>query len=144
MRYILLSLIFCLSGCATAQMPGYIGRIDHPYQQKVYGSFEKVVSSIDFVLKKHGWSIINEVDPFVYERDDRYEGNGYQNLLIMTNVRKEALHLTGMHLNILVHSLEGVCDIEVRYESKTSVITSGHNDPIVQAILNDLQDEVSR
>ena len=41
-----------------------------------------------FVLKNKGWTISREADPSIYERDDRYDNNGYQNLLIITNVKK--------------------------------------------------------
>ena len=79
MRYLILSFIFLLSGCASAQMPGYINRIDHPYERKIYGSFEKVVSATMFVLKKQGWAFDSEADPSIYERDDLYDNNGYRN-----------------------------------------------------------------
>ena len=145
MRFLVILLPFLmLAGCASVPMTGYISRVDHPYERKVYGSFEKVVSSTDYVLKKDGWKIINEVDSSVYEQDERYEGNGYQNLLIMTDIRKESFHLTGMHLNVFVHCLNDACDIEIRFESKTSVISSAANDQVVQGILDDIQDEVSR
>src|SRR5271156_6255582 len=105
MRYFILSLIFILSGCATVQSPGYISRVDHPYERKYYASFEKVTSTFMYVLKKQGWTVNSEADPAIFERDDRYDNNGYQNLLIMTTVRKQVLHLTGMHLNVFIHSI---------------------------------------
>jgi hypothetical protein len=108
MRYLVLLSIFILSGCSSMQTPGYISRMDHPYDRRFYGSFEKVVSSTMFVLKNKGWVIISEVDPSMYERDDRYDNNGYQNLLILTGTRKNyhALYSTFAHLNVFIHSID--------------------------------------
>ena len=82
-----------LSGCASVQMSGYISRVDHPYERKYYAGFEKVVSAFIYVLKNQAGSL-SEADPAIYERDDRYDNNGYQNLLIITDIRKKFLHLT--------------------------------------------------
>ena len=71
------------------KISGYISRVDHPYDKKFYAGFEKVVSTTVYVLKKKGWAIDSEADPSIYERDDRYDNNGYQNLLIITGVEKE-------------------------------------------------------
>ena len=146
MRFLILSLIFLLSGCASVQIPGYIGRIDHPYERKIYGSFEKVVSTTMFVLKKQGWKIDSEADPSIYERDDRYDHNGYQNLLIITDVKKRSLHLTGMYLNVFIHSIGNTCDVEIRYEAQKSLIrpfTGARNDRMVQDILDALEQEIN-
>jgi len=134
MSYLILSLLFILSGCTSVQMPGYISRVDHPYERKIYGSFEKVVSSTMFVLKNKGWTIINEVDPSIYERDDRYDNNGYQNLLIMTSVRKKFLHLISTRLNVFIHSIGNTCDVEIRI--------SARNDKMVQGILDTIERDV--
>jgi len=149
MRYLIFSFILFLGGCASVQMPGYISRADHPYQRKIYGSFDKIVSSLDFVLKKQGWAIINEVDPSIYERDDRYDNNGYQNLLIITDFRKHnrVLYSTSTHLNVFIHSMGNACDVEIRYEANTKLLkqfSSAKNDQLVQNILDAVQDEVNR
>jgi hypothetical protein len=147
MRYLILLLIFVLSGCASVQTPGYISRADHPYDRKYYASYEKVVSSIVYVLKNKGWSIDSEADPAIYERDDRYDNPDYQNLLIMTGVRKNLLHMTSITLNVLVHSIGNTCDVEIRYEAQTSLIRqfiSVRNDQLVQDILDAIEEEVSR
>ena len=144
---IALSFVLVFSSCASVQMSAYISRVGHPYEQKIYGSFEKVVSAADFVLKNKGWAITNEVDPSIYERDDRYESNGYQNLLIMTGVRKHFLHLTSAHLNVFIHCIENTCDVEIRYESDTRLIkqfSSERNDSLAQVILDALEQEVNR
>ena len=130
-------------------MPGYINRIDHSYERKIYGSFEKVVSTTMFVLKKQGWAFDSEADPSIYERDDRYDNNGYQNLLIMTSVRKQyrVLYSTYTHLNVFVHSIGNTCDVEIRYEAQTSLIkqfTTVRNDRMVQGILDAIEEEVNR
>jgi len=145
MRYLILSLIFLLAGCASVQMPGYIGRVDHPYERKFYGSFEKVVGSFIYVLKKQGWRI-SEADPAIYERDDRYENNGYQNLLIITDIKKNTrvLYSTFTHLNIFIHCMDDSCDVEVRYEDQTPLVkrfTSVRNDQLVVGILDAVQQE---
>ena len=116
---ILLPLLI-FSGCSSLPLPGYISRVDHPYDRKFYAGFEKTVSSVMYVLKKKGWTITDEVDPAVYERDDRYDNNGYQNLLIITDVRKEFLRLTKARLNVFIHSIGDTCDIEIRYEGRVS------------------------
>jgi hypothetical protein len=149
MRYLILSLIFFLSGCASVQIPGYIGRIDHPYDRKIYASFEKVTSTVIYVLKSKGWTITDESEPSLYERDDRYDNNGYQNLLIMTSVRKNyrVLYSTFTHLNVLIHSIGNTCDVEIRYESATPLVKqfiSVRNDRLVQSILDAVEQEVDR
>jgi len=139
--------LFFLSGCASVQMPGYIARADHPYDRKFYASFEKVVSTVMYVLKTKGWSISNEADPSIYERDDRYDNSNYQNLLIMTNVKRKSLYLTSTHLNIFIHSIANTCDVEIRYEAKTPLVKqfiSTHNDQLAQGILDAVEDEISR
>ena len=147
MRYLILSLIFLLAGCASVQMPGYIGRVDHPYERKFYGSFEKVVCSFVYVLKKQGWRI-SEADPAIYERDDRYDSNGYQNLLIITDIKKNArvIYSTFTHLNIFIHCMNDNCDVELRYESQTPMVkrfTSARNDRMVQGIFDTVEQEVN-
>jgi hypothetical protein len=149
MRYLIFLLIIVLAGCASVPMPGYIGRIDHPYERKIQGSLDKVVSSTIFVLKNKGWPIIDEVDSSIYERDDRYDNNGYQNLLIMTDVRKQyrVLYSTSMHLNVFIHSIGNTCDMEIRYEAQTPLVKrfiSVRNDRVVQDILDAIEQEVNR
>ncbi len=149
MRYLILSFIFILSGCASAQIPGYINRVDHPYDRKIYAGFEKVVSSTMFVLKNKGWAIINEVDPSIYERDDRYDNNSYQNLLIMTSVRKQyrVLYSTFTHLNVFIHSIGNTCDVEIRYEAKTPLVKqfiSVRDDRVVEDILDAVEQDVNK
>jgi hypothetical protein len=146
MRYLILSFIFFFSGCASVQMPGYISRVDHHYHRKIYTTFEKIVSSTMFVLKNKGWTIVNEVDPSIYERDNRYDNNGYQNLLIMTNVKKRFYHLTGMRLNVFIHSMANTSDVEIRYEAKTSLVKqfiSAHNDRVVEDILDAVEKDLT-
>jgi len=136
--------IFLFSGCASVE-PGYISRVDHPYDRKFYASFEKVVSSIVFVLKSKGWPIDSEADPSIYERDDRYDNNGYQNLLIMTGVRKSSSHMTSIRLNVLVHSINNTCDVEIRYEAQTPFIRrfiSVQNDKMIEDILDTVEKDL--
>ena len=146
MRYIILSLIFLISGCASVPMPEYIGRVDHPYNKKIYVNFEKVVSVLTYVLKKQGWTI-SEADPSIYERDDRYDNNGYQNLLIITDIAKKPFHLTRSHLNVFIHSLDNTSDVEIRYEAQTSMIKqfiSTRDDVLVQSIWDAVDQEINR
>ena len=101
---------------------------------------------MDFVLKNKGWTISNEIDPAGYERDDRYDNNGYRNLLIMTDIRKHFLHLRYAHLNVFIHSIGNTCDVEVRYEDQTSLVkqfSSARNDRVVQGILDAVERELS-
>jgi len=151
MRFVVIVLIFLLAGCVSlaqqGMIPGYISRVDHPYDRKIYAGFEKVDSSTMFVLKRKGWTIINEVDPSIYERDDRYDNNGYQNLLIMTSVKKHFLSLTSMHLNVFIHSIGNTCNVEIRYEAKTQLIKqfiSVRNDRVVEDILDAIGQEVNK
>jgi hypothetical protein len=146
MRYLILFPIFILAGCASVQMPGYISRVDHPYDRKIYAGFEKVVSSTMFVLKNKGWTIMNGVEPSIYERDDRYDNNGYQNLLIITNIKKQFLHLTSTHLNVFIHSIGNTCDVQIRYEAQTPLIKqfiSVRNDRLAQGILDAVEQETN-
>jgi hypothetical protein len=128
-------------------MPGYISRVDHPYDRKIHAGFEKVVSSTMYVLKSKGWMIESEADPAIYERDERYDNSGYQNLLIMTRVRKNFSSMTSMHLNVLIHSLGDACDVEIRYEAQTSLVkqfTSERNDRLVQDIVDSIGQDVDQ
>jgi hypothetical protein len=110
--------------------------VDHPYDRKIYAGFEKVVSTTMFVLKNKGWTIDSEVDPSLYERDDRYDNNGYRNLLIITEVKKYSLHLTGAYLNVFIHSIGNTCDVQIRF-------SSGRNDRVVEDILDALEQEIN-
>ena len=148
MRYLILLFIFVLAGCASVPMSEYIGRVDHPYNRKVYASFEKVTSAVIFVLKSRGWAI-SEANPSVYERDDRYDENGYQNLLIITDVRKKngVLHSTFSHLNVFIHAIDNTCDVEIRYESQMRMLKSfisARNDQLAQGILDAVEQEVNK
>jgi hypothetical protein len=135
MRSIIIAIsILAQAGCASVQMPGYISRIDHPYERKINGSFEKVVSSTMYILKTKGWKIDSEADPSIYERDDRYDNNGYQNLLIITSARKKYLYLTSTHLNVFIHSIGNTCNVEIRI--------SARNDRMGKEILDALEQEV--
>ena len=128
-------------------MSEYIGRVDHPYDRKYYASFEKVTSAFQYVLKKHGWKISSEAEPSVYERDDRYDNNGYQNLLIITDTRNNyrVVYSTFTHLNVFIHALDNTCDVEIRYEARTPLIKqfiSTRNDALVQGILDAVEQEI--
>jgi len=130
-------------------MPEYISRADHPYDRKFYAGFEKVVSSFTYVLKSHGWAIINEVDPATFERDDRYDNNGFQNLIIITDVKKHfrVVSSSSERLNVFVHSFGNTCDVEIRYESQTPLVKqfiSTKNDKIAQSILDAVEQEINR
>jgi len=145
-RFFLLSLIFILAGCATVQMPGYISRADHPYDRKFLASFEKVVGSVIYVLKKQGWGI-SEADPSIYERDDRYDDNGYRNLLIITDVKRNyrVVSSTFTHLNVFIHAMGNVCYVEIRYEARTPLIkefSSFHNDQKMKLILDAVEEDI--
>ena len=149
MRLIVFVFLFIFTGCASLQAPGYISRIDHPYNRKFYASFEKVTSLFMYVLKKQGWTIANEVDPAIYERDDRYDDRGYQNLLIITEAKRSnrVLYSTVTHLNVLLHSFANTCDVEIRYESRTGLVKqfiSTRNDRMVEDILNKVEQELNR
>jgi len=147
MRYLFLSFIFLLSGCASIQATGYISRVDHPYDREIYAGFEKVTGAVTYVLKKKGWAIAEESEPSIYERDDRYDNNGYQNLLIITGFRNNFWHVTSMHLNVFIHSIGNSCEVEIRYEARTPLvkqITSVRNDQLVQGILDAVAEEVAR
>lgn len=149
MRYLILSLMFIFYGCASAPMTGYISRADHPYNRKFNASFEKVISSIVYVLKNEGWVIDSEADPAVYERDDRYDSSIYQNLLIMTSIKKNGhvLYSTFTHLNVFIHSIGNTCDVEIRYEARTPLVhqfISVHNDQLVQGILDAVEQEIDK
>ena len=125
-------------------MTGYISRADHPYQRKFYAGFEKVVSSFIYVLKEQGWAI-SEADPSIYERDERYDNNGYRNLLIITDPIKKPLSMTSMHLNVFIHSMGNDCDVEIRYEARTHMVkqfTSLKNDRLVQSLLDAVDNEI--
>ena len=131
------------------QVPEYISRADHPYEKKFYVGFEKAVSSTMYVLKKKGWVIDTEAEPSLYERDERYDNNGYQNLLIMTSVKKQGrlLYATYTHLNVFIHSLGNTSDVEIRYEAHTPLVkqfVSERNDRLVQGILNALEQEIQQ
>jgi len=145
MRYLYLLLVLMLTGCASVPMSDYIGKADHPYDRKIYASLEKVTSAFIYVLKKQGWTI-SEADPSVYERDDRYDNNGYRNLLIITDIRKKSLHLTSTHLNVFIHSIDNTCDVEIRYEGQTTLIkrfNSSRSDALVQSIWDAVQQEIN-
>jgi len=118
------------------QNPEYITRVDHAYDRTYYAGFEKMIASFIFVLKKQGWGIIDEIDPSVFERDERYENNGYQNVLIVTDTKNNFLHLTGMRLNIYIHSLGANSDVEIR--------STLRNDKIVESILNGVDREINQ
>ncbi len=139
-KFVSLALILFIVGCVPA-MPEYIGRADHPYDRRINADFDKVTGAITYVLKKKGWVINTEALPSIYERDERYDNNGYQNLLIMTKPRGHE------HLNIFVHGINQRCEVEIRYESRTSLIkqfSSERNDAVVNGILNAIEQEVNR
>jgi len=153
MRYFFLSLIFLFTGCVLLPQQGmmseYINRVDHPYDRKFYAGIEKVTSSLMYVLKGKGWAMSSEANPATYERDDRYDNNGYQNLLIMTNTKSHysGLSRTYTHLNVLIHSIGNVSDVEIRYEAITPLIkqfTSTRSDKEINAIFDAVEQEISR
>ena len=138
-----------LSGCATTQMPEYISKVDHPYDRKYYASYERVTSAVVYVLKNQGWTINSEADPSIYERDDRYDNDGYHNILIITNIKKKfgVFYSTYTQLNVLVHSLANTCDVEIRYQSKKPLVkefVSTRNDQLVENILDDVEQEIGK
>ena len=147
MRFLILSMVLICSGCSSLPLSEYIGRVDHPYERRIYASFEKVTSAFQYVLKKKGWTIMTEAEPFIYERDDRYDNNGYQNLVIITNIKKKfrVVYTNYTHLNVFIHSIANTCDVEIRYESQTPLIKqfiSARNDQLVQALLDAVEQEV--
>ena len=148
-RCLFLTLMAALAGCASVPMPGYIGRADHPYHKEFYAGFEKVTGAFFYVLKKKGWSISEEAEPSIYERDVRYDNNGYQNLLIITTPRRSNHIVTSTftHLNVFIHSIGNTCDVEIRYEARTPMVkqwTSVRNDHLVEGLLDAVQQEIDR
>jgi len=146
MRYLILSFIFLLSGCASMPVTDYI-KADHPYERKIYAGFEKVTSAVIFVMHQKGWSTSQGVDPAVYEQDERYESNGTENVLIFTDIKKHfrVFYSTYTHLNILVHGLGGVCNVEVRFCKLTPLgkqFVTVRNDRLAQSILDSVEQEV--
>lgn len=145
-RPALLLLLFNLIGCASMPMAEYISRVDHPYDRKFYASFEKVISTFIYVLRNQGWAV-SESDPSIYERDERYDNNGYRNLLIITDTRKKPYQLTRTHLNVFIHAIGNTCDVEIRYEARTSLIKqfiSTRNDSLVQGIWDAVSREINK
>lgn len=145
---LLVLLVFC-AGCVSLQMPGYISRADHTYTRKIYASFEKATATFIYVLKKKGWRVSEESLPSLYERDERYDNNGWQNLLIITNIKKKnyLIYTTSSHLNVYIHGLGNSCDVEIRYEAQTPFVkrfTSVRNDPLVTGILDEAEDRLGR
>ncbi|MBF0504336.1 MAG: hypothetical protein HQL14_04450 [Candidatus Omnitrophica bacterium] len=127
MRYLGVLLILVFVGCASVSMTDYV-KSEHPYVRKIYGTFEKVTSCVLLVLHHKGWEVSREVDPEVFERDERYENNGYQNVLIMAGRKK--------HLNVFVHCFENICDVEIRFGPKA------RNDRLAESIFNALEQEI--
>jgi hypothetical protein len=149
MRFVVVIFICILAGCASAQIPDYISRVDHPYDRQVYASFEKVTSAVIYVLKNKGWTVTTEAQPSIYERDDRYDNNGYQNLLITTNIQKHnhVLYSTFTHLNVFIHGIGNTCDVEIRYEAQTPLVKqfiSTHNDQLINSILDAVEQEINK
>lgn len=150
-RFGRLGLVFVcfLAGCVSLHTPAYINRADHPYTREFYAGFEKVTESVIYVLKKRGWAVAEEAEPSLYERDVRYENNGYQNLLVMT-VPRRSNHLvtsTFSRLNVFIHSLGNTTQVEIRYEAITPFIkhwTSVRNDRLGQRLLDAMGDEISK
>ena len=149
MRFIVLAIVFVFSGCATTQMPEYISKVDHPYDRKFYAGYDRVTSAVVYVLKSKGWTINSEADPSIYERDDRYENNGYQNELIITNIKKKfgPVYSTYTQLNVLVHSIGNTSDVEIRYQSKKPLIKefiSTRNDQLADDVLDAIEQEIGK
>ena len=138
MGYLILSFIFFFSGCASVQTSGYISRVEHPYKRKIYADFEKVISAFIYVFKNQGWTIVDEIDPSVYERDDRYDNNGFQNVLIIADARRNfrVLYWTSTHLNAFIHCFGNTCDLEIR--------TSSRNDRQGKSIFDAVMREINR
>jgi len=146
MQFVAFVFLFFLSSCSSVQTTEYISRADHPYERKLHASFEKVVSSTVYILKRQGWSVAEEAIPSIYERDERYD-NGYQNLLILTKAKKKFLHLTNMHLNVFIHGRDNTADVEIRYEAQTSMIkqfVSTRNDQFIEDIFDDIEKDLGR
>jgi hypothetical protein len=147
MRYLILSIVFMLSGCATLPVTDYI-KADHPYERKIYASFEKVTSAAIFILHQKGWSTSQGVDPAVFEQDERYENNASENVLIFTDIKRHfrLFYSTYTHLNILVHGLGSSCNVEIRFCKLTPLgkqFITVRNDRLAQNILDAVEQEVT-
>lgn len=148
MCYLILFSFLIFSGCSSVPLSGYIGKVDHPYDKKFYGTFEKIVATTIYVLKKKGWKIDSEADPSIYERDDRYDNGQYQNLLLMTTFKSHYrfFYSTSAHLNVFIHSIGNTCELEIRYEGQNSMVkqfASSRNDRLVQGIFDAVETEIN-
>ncbi|MDE2028014.1 MAG: hypothetical protein KGK03_05295 [Candidatus Omnitrophica bacterium] len=141
--------LLALSGCAAAPLSEYIGTANHPYDRKIQENYQKVTGAVVYVLRNKGWSVAEESLPSVYERNERYEHNGYQNLLIMTAIKRHywGLYGTLAHLNILVHSLGDASEVEIRYESRVTFIRQfifTRSDRMVEGMLDAIEKEATK
>ena len=137
-----------MTGCATVQVANYI-KDDHPYTRRVYGSFDKVADAVRDVLAQEGFKITDEVDPAVFERDERYERAGARNLLIFTSVKQlpRVVYSKYFHLNIYLRSLADSTEVEVRYAKATNIMVKQfkgtRNDPYVNRLLDAIEAEIA-
>ena len=130
-----------LCGCVSISIPQYL-KDKHPYKKKFFAGFAETHEATRAALREAGWIITEEADPRTFERDESYDEQNGQQVLIFTEEKQLARILYSRYykLNVLVRSLAEGTEVEIRYLSITPVLfykkEQYKNDGLVNAVMN--------
>ncbi len=141
-----LMLISCVA-CSSMQVSNYI-KADNPYTRKIDANFERVQEALKTVLSRHGFSILQEEDPSVYERNEYTERvNKEKAVLIFTNIKKQSgiVDAVFVHLNVYLYQIGEWTDVDLRYEAAKSRVKKFYtyrNDKLMKQLLDEIEKEL--
>ena len=115
-----LCLLACV-GCTNIKVTPYVADI-HPYRKTFYARFDEAVSAVKAALHESHWTVMDEVDPTIYERTKATSEN--QEVLIFTKTKSSFFLFGNRYKRINVYVVTtppNQTEIEVRYQKITSL-----------------------
>lgn len=111
---------FLFSSCAAVRVPGAYIKDHHPYRERFYGDFDKVMAAVQAALDGQGWVVDKAVDPAVYERWQ--DGDLYERQILLITEGREHSGLLGdemARLNVYIRNRRDISEVELRYVAVT-------------------------
>lgn len=81
-----IAVVVFLVGCGTVNVPNYI-KDTHPHTHLIYGNFDQALSAVTQSLNKHGWAVVEQKDPTVYEHSP-VQDEGGREILLFSDIKQ--------------------------------------------------------
>jgi len=140
--------LIVISGCTNINVPNYV-KDEHPYTRLFYAPFEKVRDAAEHILDEHGWTVLKETDPALFEVDRSTGYKGEPQTLMFTEIRQTNFFVGSKYtrLNVFLRLLpDGATEIELRYLGIANILFKKfhdyRNDKAMEQILDAIEEKI--